>query len=137
MYHIYFTLNLGTTEKIILKETSTQKLSGRRRKTVVKKDEYIYIPLLRTLETLLNNATIIQEVAKTISFVSCKIYTLCRLMVDIKKIIVDYLVTFVMEEILRIIHCLRRSPSLQIILCFDELELCNPLESDERNIKLV
>ena len=44
-----------------------QTLSGRVRKVVVKKEEFMYIPLLESLQCLLNNATIIQEVCKYVT----------------------------------------------------------------------
>lgn len=44
--------NMQEPKRIVLKETSTQRLSGRRRKVVVTKEEIIYIPLLKTLETI-------------------------------------------------------------------------------------
>ena len=46
----------------MLKESPIQMLSGRR-KIVVKKEEYMYIPLHKSLQSLLNNTTIYQEVA--------------------------------------------------------------------------
>lgn len=49
--------------RIVLKESPVQVLSGRRRKLVVKKEEYMYIPLHKSLQSLLNNTSIYQEVA--------------------------------------------------------------------------
>ena len=46
--------------RIVLKESPLQKISGRR-KIVVKK-EYMYIPLHKSLQSLLNNTTIYEEV---------------------------------------------------------------------------
>ena len=46
-----------------MKETSTLRLSGRRRKVVVKKTEIMYVPLLETLQNQLNNETVVEEVS--------------------------------------------------------------------------
>ena len=48
--------------RIVLKETSTVRLSGRKRKVVVNKTKIMYIPLLDTLQSQLNNDKIYQEV---------------------------------------------------------------------------
>ena len=48
--------------RIVLRETSTQRLCGRKRKVVVKKEEVMYIPLLETLQSLLNNTYFFEEV---------------------------------------------------------------------------
>ena len=48
--------------RIILKETRTLRLCGRSRKVAVQKDEIMYVPLLKTLEQLLNNTTIFEQV---------------------------------------------------------------------------
>ena len=48
--------------RIVLKETRTLRLSGRSRKVIVKKEEIMYIPLLKTLEQLLNNTTVFEQV---------------------------------------------------------------------------
>ena len=47
-----------------MKETAVQRLSGRRRKVVVKKEEVMYIPLLETLQALLKNESVLKEVCK-------------------------------------------------------------------------
>lgn len=39
-----------------------QKISGRKRRTVLKKDEMFYVPLLLTLEKLLQNDSVLKEV---------------------------------------------------------------------------
>ena len=49
-------------KKIVLKETTTQRLCGRKRKVVVNKTEMMYVPILDTLQAQLNNATVIHEV---------------------------------------------------------------------------
>ena len=49
-------------ESIVLKETSTYRLAGRRRKILVSKTEMIYVPLLKTLEAQLNNPIILREI---------------------------------------------------------------------------
>ena len=48
--------------RISLKETRTFRLCGRLRKTVIRREEIMYVPLLKTLEQLLNNATIFEQV---------------------------------------------------------------------------
>ena len=53
----------------------TQKLSGHTRKVVVKKEEYMYIPLLETLQNLLNGATVYEEVYVAHHFTE-NVYTL-------------------------------------------------------------
>ena len=50
-------------ERITLKETSTYRLAGRKRKTVLSKTEMIYVPLLKTLEAQLNVSVILREVS--------------------------------------------------------------------------
>ena len=46
-----------------MKETAVQRLSGRRRKVVVKKEEVMYILLLETLQAL-KNESVLKEVCK-------------------------------------------------------------------------
>lgn len=64
-----------------MKETAVQRLSGKRRKVIVDREEMMYIPLLETLQTLLRNVSVLKEV----SFVhdACAIiigmYTTCSL----------------------------------------------------------
>ena len=48
--------------RIILKEARTLRLCGRSRKVAVQKDEIMYVPLLKTLEQLLNKTTIFEQV---------------------------------------------------------------------------
>ena len=48
--------------RIVLRETSTQRVAGRKRKVVVTKEEAMYIPLLDTLQCQLNNKAILREV---------------------------------------------------------------------------
>lgn len=48
----------GTHEE----EKRTQRLAGRTRKVVVTKEEMMYVPLLETLQSLLNNTTVYEEV---------------------------------------------------------------------------
>ena len=48
--------------RISLGERNVWKGRGSSRKLVVKKDEMYYVPLLKTLESLLQNETIIAEV---------------------------------------------------------------------------
>ena len=48
--------------RIILKQTTTQRLSGRTRKVVVNKTEVMYVPLLETLQNQLNSIGIQEEV---------------------------------------------------------------------------
>ena len=62
----------------MLKETSTQRLAGRRRKTVINKKEMMYIPLLDTLQSLLNNATVLEEVSYLL-FIDLQGNKLCAL----------------------------------------------------------
>ena len=49
--------------RIVLKESSTQRLAGRKRKIVLNKTEIMYIPILKTLQSQLNNSTILMEVS--------------------------------------------------------------------------
>ena len=46
----------------MLKQTTTQRLSGRTRKVVVNKTEVMYVPLLETLQNQLNSIGIQEEV---------------------------------------------------------------------------
>ena len=46
---------------MLLKQTSTLRQCGRKRKVVVNKTEMMYIPLLDTLQAQLNNAAIYHE----------------------------------------------------------------------------
>ena len=48
--------------RIVLKKSSVLRRSGRRRKVVIKKVEAMYIPLVKTLQALLSNDTIVKEV---------------------------------------------------------------------------
>ena len=48
--------------RIVLKQSTTQRLCGRKRKVVTNKTEMMYIPILETLQAQLNNATVFQEV---------------------------------------------------------------------------
>jgi len=41
-------------ERIILKETSTYRLAGRKRRAITSKSEMIYVSLLKTMEAQLN-----------------------------------------------------------------------------------
>ena len=50
-------------KRIVLKETSAQRLAGRKRRVVMKKTEIVYIPLLETLQSQLNNTTVLLEVS--------------------------------------------------------------------------
>ena len=66
---MYFTLGyffknifLKEPRRVVLKETRIHQLSGRKRKVVVKKEEMMYIPLLETLQGLLNNSSILAQV---------------------------------------------------------------------------
>ena len=40
-----------------------QRLSGKRRKVIVDREEMMYIPLLETLQTLLMNVSVLKEVS--------------------------------------------------------------------------
>ena len=73
-------MQLQEPKRFVLKERSMQTLSGRVRKVVVKKEKFMYIPLLQSLQCLLNNATIIQEVCKYIKFECDQIF-----MIKIKR----------------------------------------------------
>lgn len=52
--------------RIPLKHSRTLKLSGRRRKVVIKKEEIMYIPLLETLQSLLSNSSVYEQVKITV-----------------------------------------------------------------------
>lgn len=52
----------------MLKETSTQRLSGRRRKIVVKKTEMMYVPLLETIQSQLQDVLTLQDVCFQIHY---------------------------------------------------------------------
>ena len=58
--------------RIVVKETRTLRLSGRRRRLVTEKEECVYIPLLKSLEQLLNNTTVFEEVYTIFSCMSDK-----------------------------------------------------------------
>lgn len=60
--HVFTNGNLQEPVRITLKQTHVIKVSGRKRRMVVKRDELIYIPLLLTLERLLNNGCILDQV---------------------------------------------------------------------------
>lgn len=55
-------IHLQEPTRIILKETRTQRLAGRKRKVVIKREEVMYVPLLETLQSLLNNKTVFEQV---------------------------------------------------------------------------
>lgn len=55
---------LKEPRRIVLKETRVHQRSGRKRKIVVKKEEMMYIPLLETLQGLLNNSSIMSQVTQ-------------------------------------------------------------------------
>lgn len=55
--------------RIVLKQTTTQRLSGRTRKIVVNKTEVMYVPLLETLQNQLNSIGIQEEVRICMSHV--------------------------------------------------------------------
>lgn len=57
---------LQEPRRIVLKETRTQRLAGRRRKIVVTKTEMMYIPMLETLQSQLNNHRIFEEVRQVL-----------------------------------------------------------------------
>ena len=69
-------------ERIVLKETSTYRLAGRRRKMVVTKTEMMYVPLLKTLEAQLNIPVILREVCMhtgVYNMRACNIIRTCML----------------------------------------------------------
>ena len=73
VFHPYLLLKhpyllLKEPRRIILKETRIRQLSGRKRKVVVKKEEMMYIPLLETLQGLLNNSAILSKVTRKFLF---------------------------------------------------------------------
>ena len=55
-------------ERITLKETSTYRLAGRKRRAVTSKTEMIYVPLLKTIEAQLNIPIILKEVSVMLKF---------------------------------------------------------------------
>lgn len=57
--------------RIVLKETRILQRSGRKRKIVVKKEEMMYIPLLETLQGLLNYSSILSQVTQVLLPLSC------------------------------------------------------------------
>ena len=73
VFHPYLLLKhpyllLKEPRRIILKETRIRQLSGQKRKVVVKKEEMMYIPLLETLQGLLNNSAILSKVTRKFLF---------------------------------------------------------------------
>lgn len=52
--------------RIVLKQSTTLRLCGSKRKAVTDKTEIMYIPILDTLQAQLNNATVFQEVCACI-----------------------------------------------------------------------
>ena len=45
-----------------------QRLAGRQRRMVIKMTEVLYVPLLETLQNLLNNASILREVSNVLQW---------------------------------------------------------------------
>jgi hypothetical protein len=97
-------------ERLILQEHCIQKQVGTKRRLISKKDELIFIPLLATLQQMLNNALYLQEV-------------LLGHDSDDPNIL-GWLSFFRKCDLLK-----RSYTVLQIILNYDELEICNPLGS--------
>jgi hypothetical protein len=95
---------------LILQEHCIQKQVGTKRRLISKKDELIFIPLLATLQQMLNNALYLQEV-------------LLGHDSDDPNIL-GWLSFFRKCDLLK-----RSYTVLQIILNYDELEICNPLGS--------
>lgn len=83
-------------KRIVLKKTSTQRLSGRFRKVVVKKEEILYIPLLETLACQLKNTTVFEEVRMPLlcNFLNRTSY--CRYLTPINNYQGGYSMTIVM-----------------------------------------
>ena len=131
--------------RIVLKQTRTLQLSGRRRKLVVKKEEAMYIPLLETLQTLLNNTTIYEQVLYT----TCSLKNLCAVyrltnkhytlqVMDGHDHSTDGILSDYCDGKQYHGHSLFSADpvALQLILYYDELELCNPLGSRRKQHKI-
>lgn len=68
---MYVNVHFQEPKRIVLKQTRTLRLSGRTRKLVVKKEEAMYVPLLETLQSLLNNTTIYEQACHGIHVHPC------------------------------------------------------------------
>lgn len=105
-------LHLVEPTRITLNCTHIQRIAGRKRKTIVKKEEVFYISILQTLEVMLQNDAVLKEVLQGHQ--------------SSTETLTDYCDGNIFKE-----HSLYSvDPSaLQIIFYFDDLELCNPLGS--------
>lgn len=115
---------------MLLKQTSTLRQCGRKRKVVVNKTEMMYIPLLDTLQAQLNNAAIYHEA----SFKLLQAMYNCS---DHMEVDPQFLSDYCDGEHFKHHPLFSQSPSsLQIILYYDELDLCNPLGSRKQKHKI-
>lgn len=64
MLHLFVLIDIPIQEPVpvFLGERRVWKGIGRKRQYVTKKDEAFYVPLMSTLQSLLNNKTVFQEV---------------------------------------------------------------------------
>ncbi|KAG1681703.1 hypothetical protein GQR58_011697 [Nymphon striatum] len=105
-------LNLVEPQRILLGRYHTKARRGHKLVNIQKSNEAFYIPLVESLEQLLNDDSILEEVQN------------CHRRTD------DLMCDFCDGDIYKDHPLFGRDPyALQIIIYFDELEVCNPLGS--------
>ena len=109
--------------RIVLKETRIHQLSGRKRKILVRKEEMMYIPLIETLQELLKNSSILSKVTRKV-LLCMNVNRVCSHQSISPDLIGDYCDGKIYNN-----HPLFsvNSSALQLMIYYDELELCNPL----------
>ena len=145
--HTYYIYSKEPT-RIVLKETQQFRLAGRRRKVVIKKEEIMYIPLLETLQHLLNKTAVYEEVncisGDCIKCV-CPICMYCMDIIIVMLKVMDghqqtcagILSDYCDGKRFHENQLFSTNPvALQLMLYYDELELCNPLGSRRKKHKI-
>jgi hypothetical protein len=106
--------------KMILGSKRKAKGYGSKRRTIDKKDTMVYIPILKTLQSMLNNISVRNEINRS----HCTIDP---------EVLSDYCDGDVFKS-----HPIfsKHTKSFQILLYYDDVEICNPLGSKKSIHKL-